>query len=293
VTVSTPDHVHAVASMAAMSMGKHIYCQKPLTQTVWEARAMRKMAHDKKLATQMGNQGSAGDGLRRSVEIIQAGVIGKPLQIHVWSNRPIWPQGLLRPPGEDPVPPSLAWDLWIGPAPMRPYKKGVYHPFNWRGWTDFGTGALGDMACHTVNMPFRACKLGYPTTIELEDASKLFPETYPLTSRVRFDFPAREGLPPLKLWWYDGHPPAANTKCSAPTRKSSPTSWPPARSSPPADASSSVKKANSFRPTPTAADSSSNSTMKRNSAAATPTKPSSPSPNPSPAPRATRRNGSK
>ncbi len=206
VTVSTPDHVHAVASMMAIGMGKHIYCQKPLTQTVWESRAMRKLARDKKIATQMGNQGSAAKGLRRAVEVIQAGVIGNPLQIHVWSNRPIWPQGMDRPKGEDPVPSSLDWDLWIGPAAMRPYKKGVYNPFKWRGWTDFGTGALGDMACHTVNMPFRACKLGYPTMIECEMASLAHSESYPLTSRVRFDFPSRDGLPPLKFWWYDGNP---------------------------------------------------------------------------------------
>jgi hypothetical protein len=133
VTVSTPDHVHAVASMMAIGMGKHIYCQKPLSQSVWESRAMRKLARDKKIATQMGNQGSAAKGLRRAVEVIQAGVIGKPLEIHVWSNRPIWPQGMDRPKGEAPVPATLAWDLWIGPAAMRPYKKGVYNPFKWRG----------------------------------------------------------------------------------------------------------------------------------------------------------------
>jgi hypothetical protein len=187
-------------------MGKHIYCQKPLTQTVWESRVMRKLAKDHKLATQMGNQGSAGPGLRRAVELVHGGVIGNPLELHVWTNRPIWPQGLDRPPGEDPVPAGLDWDLWLGPAPARPYKQGVYHSFNWRGWTDFGTGALGDMACHGVNMPFRALKLGYPTRVECEMASRVYPETYPLTSRVRFDFPAREGWPPLKFWWYDGNP---------------------------------------------------------------------------------------
>jgi hypothetical protein len=206
VTVSTPDHVHGSAAITAMRMGKHIYCQKPLTQTVWEAREMRRLANEKKLATQMGNQGSAGDGLRRAVECIQAGVIGNPKELHVWSNRPIWPQGLDRPPGSDPVPAHVDWDLWLGPAPVRPYKQGVYHTFGWRGWYDFGTGALGDMACHTVNMPFRALKLGYPTNVELEVASRIYPETFPLTSRIRFDFPEREGLPPLKFWWYDGNP---------------------------------------------------------------------------------------
>jgi hypothetical protein len=128
----------------------------------------------------------------------------------VWSNRPVWPQGIARPPGEDPVPENLDWDLWLGPAAHRPYKKDVYHSFNWRGWYDFGTGALGDMACHTVNMPFRALKLGFPSVIELEVASRIYPETFPLTSRIRFEFPEREGLPPLKFWWYDGNPNAAH-----------------------------------------------------------------------------------
>jgi hypothetical protein len=205
VTVSTPDHCHAIAAGMAMKMGKHVYCQKPLVQTVYEARLMRKLAMEKKVATQMGNQGSAGNGLRRAVEVIQAGVIGPVHELHVWSNRPIWPQGLERPEGEDPVPAGLDWDLWLGPAKPRPYKKG-YHPFAWRGWYDFGTGALGDMACHTVNMPFRALKMGYPNVVECEKASHMFRETYPETSRIRFEFPARDGMPPLKFWWYDGNP---------------------------------------------------------------------------------------
>jgi hypothetical protein len=206
VTVSTPDHTHGVPAIRAMKMGKHCFAQKPLTQNVQEARIMRQLAREKKLATQMGNQGSAEAGLRRSVEVIQAGVIGKPLELHVWSNRPVWPQGYDRPAGSDPVPPHLDWDLWLGPAANRPYKNNIYHAFNWRGWYDFGTGALGDMACHTVNMPFRALKLGFPTTIECELASRVYPETFPKTTRIRFDFPEREGLPPLKFWWYDGNP---------------------------------------------------------------------------------------
>jgi hypothetical protein len=206
VTISTPDHMHGLAGLTALKLGKHVYCQKPLTQTVWEAREMRRLANEKKLATQMGNQGSAGSGLRRAVEVIQADVIGAPRELHVWSNRPIWPQGLARPQGEDPVPGNVDWDLWLGPAAFRPFKSGVYHTFAWRGWYDFGTGALGDMACHTVNMPFRALKLGYPTAVELEVASRVFPETFPLTSRIRFDFPERDGLPPCKFWWYDGNP---------------------------------------------------------------------------------------
>ena len=206
VTVSTPDHNHGVAAIRAMKMGKHCFCQKPLVQTVLEARTVRQLAKEKNLATQMGNQGSAASGLRRAVEVIQAGVIGKPLELHVWSNRPHWPQGVNRPEGEDPVPDTLNWDAWLGPAPQRPYKKGVYHTFNWRGWFDFGTGALGDMACHTVNMPFRALKLGYPNVVECELASRTYPETFPKTSRIRFEFPEREDFPPLKFWWYDGNP---------------------------------------------------------------------------------------
>src|SRR6185369_17725971 len=206
VTVSTPDHNHGTASLRAMKLGKHCFTQKPLVQTVYEARQMRKISTEKKLATQMGNQGSAESGLRRAVEVVQAGVIGKPTELHVWSNRPIWPQGIDRPAGEDPIPATLDWDLWLGPAPVRPYKKDTYHTFKWRGWKDFGTGALGDMACHTVNMPFRALKLGYPNVVECEETSELHAETYPKTSRIRFEFPAREGLPPLKFWWYDGSP---------------------------------------------------------------------------------------
>jgi predicted dehydrogenase len=206
VTVSTPDHNHGIASIRAMKMGKHCFCQKPLTQTVSEARIMRELAKENKLSTQMGNQGSAENGLRRSVEVIQSGIIGKPKELHVWSNRPVWPQGLNRPAGQDDVPANLDWDLWLGPAALRPFKKDVYHTFNWRGWFDFGTGALGDMACHTVNMPFRALKLGYPNVVELEMASRFYPETFPLTSRIRFEFPERDGLPPLKFYWYDGNP---------------------------------------------------------------------------------------
>lgn len=226
VTVSTPDHNHAVIASLAMEQGKHIYCQKPLTQTVYEARYLSKLASRKNLVTQMGNQGSAADGLRRAVECIQQGIIGQVTAVHVWSNRPIWPQGMNRPEGQDPIPASLDWDIWIGPAPMRPYKSKVYEPFNWRGWQDFGTGALGDMACHTVNMPFRALNLGYPTEIEAEALGGINTESYPVGSRIRFEFPARKtevpavhksffhrhdtlAQGPVTLWWYDGHKPAA------------------------------------------------------------------------------------
>ena len=206
VTVSTPDHLHGVVTARALRMGKHVYTQKPLTQTVYESRLIRQLVAEKKVATQMGNQGSAGSGLRRAVEVIQSGIIGPVRELHVWSNRPIWPQGIARPEGSDPVPAHLDWNLWLGPAKERPYKKDTYHDFKWRGWYDFGTGALGDMACHTVNMPFRALKMGFPNVVECEETSQLFPETYPKTSRIRFEFPEREGMAPLKFWWYDGNP---------------------------------------------------------------------------------------
>lgn len=206
VIVSSPDHTHAVAAAAAIKMGKHVYVQKPLVHSVFEARTLRQLAKQHKIVSQMGNQGSSEDGLRRAVEVIQAGVIGDVREIHVWSNRPIWPQGIDRPPGEDPVPETLDWDCWLGPAPFRPYKKDTYHSFKWRGWLDFGTGALGDMACHTSNMPFRACKLGYPTVVEAEDHSGMNTETYPKSSKIRFEFPARGAMPPIKFWWYDGSP---------------------------------------------------------------------------------------
>ena len=217
VTVSTPDNHHFIAAMRAMKMGKHVYCQKPLTHDIWEARALREGAVTYKVATQMGNQGSSSNGLRTGVEVVQAGALGKVTQVHVWSNRPIWPQGMARPSRVDPVPASLEWDLWVGPAPMRPfvdrYQAGeveaqyvgnhVYHDNRWRGYVDFGTGALGDMACHTCNLPFRALKLGYPTSVEA--ASTGFNgETWPGSSRIRFEFPEREGLPPVSFFWYDG-----------------------------------------------------------------------------------------
>ena len=208
VIVSTPDHTHAAIAAEAIRLGKHVYCQKPLTQTVHEARLLRKLAKQNGVVTQMGNQGSAEDGLRRAVEIVQAGLIGQVREVHVWSNRPVWPQGMDRPTGSDPIPATMNWDLWLGPAQDRPFKKDAYHDFKWRGWQDFGTGALGDMACHTANMPFRALKLGYPTEIEAW-SSGINKESYPLKSRIRFQFPAREGLAPVSFHWYDGGDPKA------------------------------------------------------------------------------------
>ena len=215
VTVSTPDHHHAVAGLRAMKMGKHLYCQKPLTHTVYEARQMRLTAAKMKVATQMGNQGTAADGLRRAVEVIQGGAIGGVREAHVWTNRPIWPQApkVTMRPKEDPVPEYLHWEEWIGAAPMRPYShggndpkkhRGAYHDFNWRGWWDFGTGALGDMACHTANMAFMALKLGYPSTI-MAESSEVNPETYVGWARITFHFPARDAMAPVKFVWYEGH----------------------------------------------------------------------------------------
>ena len=227
VDVATPDHCHAIAASAALHLGKHVYCQKPLVQTIYEARYLRQLAHKTGLVTQMGNQGSSYDGLRRAVECVQAGLIGPVRQIHVWTNRPIWPQGMTRPEGSDAIPTTLDWDLWSGPAAERPFKAKVYQPFVWRGWKDFGTGALGDMACHTVNMPFRATGLGYPTTIEAEIFGVANEDAYPIGSKIHFEFPEREILVPAahKSWfhhhdtihqvatsfyWYDGGQPLAD-----------------------------------------------------------------------------------
>jgi hypothetical protein len=203
VTVSTPDNHHFIASMTAIKMGKHVYCQKPLTHDIWEARKLRHAARKYNVATQMGNQGSSANGLRQGVEVVQSGAIGKVTQVHVWSNRPIWPQGIARSSKVDPVPANLDWDLWIGPAPMRPFVTKAYHDFAWRGWVDFGTGALGDMACHTCNLPFRALKLGFPTSVEAT-STPFNGDSWPSSSHIRFEFPAREGMPPVSFFWYDG-----------------------------------------------------------------------------------------
>ncbi len=202
VVVSTPDHTHAVAAAMAIRMGKHVYCEKPLTRTIWEARMLRDLARRYKVATQMGNQGTASNELRQGVEVIQSGVLGKVTEIHVWSNRPVWPQGIPRPKEEAIIPDGLDWDLWLGPAPKRPYHD-AYHPFNWRGWIDFGTGAIGDMACHTMNMAFWALNLRDPISIEAE-TSGVNGETFPKWSIVRYQFPRRGDLPPCKMVWYDG-----------------------------------------------------------------------------------------
>jgi hypothetical protein len=228
VNVSTADHMHAIISASAIKRGKHVYCQKPLTHDVFEARLLRDMTHEHKVATQMGNQGSASDSVRRGIEVVHSGILGPIREAYVWSNRPFWPSGKDRPAGTDPVPPTLEWDLWLGTAPARPYKhfwpgqekdadaSPVYQPGVWRGWQDFGMGALGDMACHTVNWPFRSLKLGYPVEIEAS-TSGMNTEMWASSSKIRFEFPSREGLPPVRLWWMDGgeRPPAEITADAA------------------------------------------------------------------------------
>ena len=209
VVVATPDHVHAFASMAALQLGKHVYCEKPLTHSVWEARQIAQAAARAKVATQMGNQGQASEGTRRLAEHINAGAIGAVREAHIWTDRPgrglrevYWPQGIDRPSDTPPVPDTLSWDLWIGPAPARPYHP-AYAPFRWRGWWDFGTGALGDIGCHTFDPVFRALRLGAPTSVQAT-SSPVNDETYPLASMVTYQFPARGDMPGVKLVWYDG-----------------------------------------------------------------------------------------
>lgn len=211
VVVATPDHTHAVVSMMAMKMGKHVYCQKPLTHSVYEARMLTEAARKYKVATQMGNQGHSGEGVRLICEWIWDGAIGPVREVHAWTNRPVWPQGIDRPKETPAVPKTLDWDLWLGPAPERPYNP-AYLPFNWRAWLDFGTGALGDMACHVLDPVFWSLKLGYPTAVEACHSYEVREmwkrvdnkETYPSASIVRYEFPARENMPPVKLTWYDG-----------------------------------------------------------------------------------------
>jgi len=177
VTVSTPDHVHAVAGMMAMKLGKHTRIQKPLARTIWEVRQLVQAARKYKVATQMGNQGHAEEGTRQIREWVESGAIGTVREVQLWTNRPIWPQALDRPLEEYYTPPWIDWELWLGPAPARPYNP-AYAPFKWRGWWDFGTGALGDIACHSMDASFWALDLGYPTRIEPE-STKLFSETAP------------------------------------------------------------------------------------------------------------------
>jgi predicted dehydrogenase len=202
ITVSTPDHTHAVIAMAAMKLGKHVFVQKPLTQTAHEARALAKAAKEMKLVTQMGNQGHASEEARLINEWIAAGAIGDVTEVHCWTNRPIWPQGVKYPTEIPSVPSTLNWDVWIGPSRFRPYHP-AYAPFSWRGWCDYGCGALGDMGAHIFDHPYWALNLGFPETVHA--SSTVFNgETYPLASKVHYHFPARGKMPAVDLIWYDG-----------------------------------------------------------------------------------------
>lgn len=222
----TPDHTHALVVLAALRRKKHVCCVKPLTRTIHEGRVLLAAAKAAGVATQMTAAPHSTEEPRRLNELLDAGLIGVVREVHIWSNRPVWPQGMLRPAGEDPVPATLDWQLWLGPAPKRPFKdrwpaadsalttlkpdldwikhyNGVYHPFNFRGWWDFGTGALGDMGCHHFNPVVRALQLGPPKTVEAT-ATKVTAETAPLAAMVTYDFAARASYPLVRLVWYDG-----------------------------------------------------------------------------------------
>src|SRR5215475_10742558 len=210
IVCGTPDHAHAIVSMTAIRMGKHVYCEKPLTRTVYEARAVAKAAREAKVATQMGNQGMAFEGNRLINEWIADGAIGPVREVHVWSDRPTlggkaplyWAQGIERPTDTPLVPAALDWDLWLGPAPFRSYHP-AYVPFKWRGWWDFGSGGLGDMGIHNIAPVASALNLGAPTCV-YGSSTPLFPETIPSASVIHYEFPARGDLPPVKMHWYDG-----------------------------------------------------------------------------------------
>jgi predicted dehydrogenase len=217
VIVATPDHTHAPASVMAMKLGKHVYCQKPLCHSVYEARVMAETARQYKVATQMGHQAHAGEPIRRAVELVRAGMLGPVREVHTWTNRPIWPQGMATRPPAQPVPSTLDWDAWLGPAPERDYNA-AYVPFNWRGWWDFGTGALGDMACHIMDMPYWALELGSPTSVEAQSEGATA-ESPPWWSTITYEFPARGQQPPVKFFWYDGY--------RGPDRNQAPPNLPP------------------------------------------------------------------
>lgn len=207
VVVATPDHTHFLAGSTAMLAGKHLYCQKPLTHTVYESRMLRKIANETGVATQMGNQGNSSDDMRKVCEWIWNGEIGEITKVDAWTDRPIWPQGLERPTEKMAVPETLDWDLFIGPAPMRPYHS-AYTPWNWRAWWDFGTGALGDMACHIMDPVYKALELGYPFAFEAT-SSQINTESAPIAEKVTYYFKERPkkgkiNMPAVEFNWYDG-----------------------------------------------------------------------------------------
>ena len=207
VVIATPDHTHYVSAADAMRRGKHVYCQKPLTHSVYESRRLKEIADETGVVTQMGNQGNSGDGIRKICEWIWNGEIGEVTEAHAWTNRPIWPQGLQRPSETPSTPPTIDWDLFIGTAPWRPYHP-AYTPWNWRAWWDYGTGALGDMGCHIIDPVFKALQLGNPEWIEAS-SSQVNTESAPVSEKVIYQFPKRSKkgkvkMPPVKFTWYDG-----------------------------------------------------------------------------------------
>ena len=214
VIIATPDHTHAIIAMAAMRRGLHVYVQKPIAHAVWEARLMTETARKQKVVSQMGNQGHSGEGLRLVSEWVASGALGRVKDVHAWTNRPVWPQGVEvdRPKDAPPVPDTMDWNEWIGPAPMRPFSPD-YHPQRWRAWWDFGTGSLGDMGCHILDPVFAALDLKYPSSVEgcistyYEDFFKYVEpkiETYPRSTIVRYAFPARKNFAAVNLTWWDG-----------------------------------------------------------------------------------------
>jgi predicted dehydrogenase len=211
VSVSTPDNIHAVAALPAMQLGKHVYVQKPLTHDIYEARVLTEAAKKYKVVTQMGNQGGSGDGVRRTKELIDAGMIGDVHTIQCWTNRPVWPQGLPTPTGKHDIPKELDWNLWLGPAKQMDFNP-AYLPFNWRGWWAFGTGSLGDMACHIMDPVFRCTPIDYPTDVECSVAtlwSKMWddtqnPDSCPASSIIHLTYPRTDGKGKIKVSWYDG-----------------------------------------------------------------------------------------
>ncbi len=203
VVISTPDHHHFPATIRALAQKKHVYCEKPLTHTIWEAREIAKLAKAAGVATQMGNQGNASEDIRATTEWIQSGALGAIKEVHCWSNRPIWPQGVTWPTQADPIPEDLDWDLWLGPAEDRPYYKEC-HPFKWRGFWDFGTGAFGDMGCHILNWPFTALELGSPVTAECISSEGATKDSPPKKSVIKLEFASKGARPAVALYWHDG-----------------------------------------------------------------------------------------
>jgi predicted dehydrogenase len=211
VMVSTPDHMHAVIALPFMEQGKHIYLEKPLTHDIYEARILTQAAEKYKVVTQMGNQGSSGDDTRKVETWIQQGVLGDVHTVHVWTNRPVWPQGIPTPTGNHTVPNEVNWDLWLGTAPYRDYNP-AYLPATWRGWTDFGTGSLGDMGCHFIDVPYRALKLKYPVAVECSVGrvysgffkEEIYTDSYPPSAKIHIQFPQRGKMAPVEMIWYDG-----------------------------------------------------------------------------------------